>query len=81
MNRGFYKGYKNCARDYLPAISFIEGSSLHSLFESISLKRSQEVLKHEQDQLNWIRNANMLSVKLYFEKSPLRPQSKIKSLQ
>lgn len=74
-------GYKSRARDCLVATDFKEGTRLHSLVEGIWFKRSQEVLKNEQDQLNWIRSANMLSVQLYFMRSPLRPQSKIGFLQ
>ena len=81
MNGRFCKGYKSRARGCSLAISFEEDIRQHSLVEGIWFKRSQEVLKHEQDQLNWIRSANMLSMQLYFKKSPLHPQSKIKSLQ
>ncbi len=81
MNGGSCKGYKSHAMDCLLATDFKVGSSLHSLVEGIWLKRSQEVLKNEQDQLNLIRSANMLSVQLYFMRSPLRPQSKIGFLQ
>jgi hypothetical protein len=46
------KANKNRAMDYLQARGFKEGSSPDFLVEGILLKQIQEVLGHEQAQLN-----------------------------